>query len=185
VFQSATMNGAMTLHEPKGTPIEFGVVRSGLLADMVIVDQNPLENLKVLDVAARVEYLNSLGYDVDTARVGVWGLSYGGFLTLQALTVTPQLFACGIDVAGVDDWRDWYRDTGGSAWIKGRMGSPTENEELYLSPHGAHRARRSNRPTAVGVARHRGCQRTLHRVSAPGRRPTQAREGRRVHDVSG
>ncbi len=48
VFQSATMNGALTLHEPKGRPIEFGVVRPGLLADLVVVDQNPLENLKVL-----------------------------------------------------------------------------------------------------------------------------------------
>jgi imidazolonepropionase-like amidohydrolase len=48
VLQSATMNGALTLHEPKGQPIEFGVVREGLLADMAIVDQNPLENLKVL-----------------------------------------------------------------------------------------------------------------------------------------
>ena len=48
VIQAATMNGALTLHEPLGTPIEFGVVRPGLLADMVIVDENPLENLKVL-----------------------------------------------------------------------------------------------------------------------------------------
>ncbi|HEY5615431.1 MAG TPA: amidohydrolase family protein [Bacteroidota bacterium] len=48
VIQSATMNGAKTLHEPSGKSIEFGVVREGLLADMVIVDQNPLENLKVL-----------------------------------------------------------------------------------------------------------------------------------------
>lgn len=48
VIQAATMNGAMTLHEPKGKSIEFGVVREGLLADMVIVDQNPIENLKVL-----------------------------------------------------------------------------------------------------------------------------------------
>jgi imidazolonepropionase-like amidohydrolase len=48
VFQAATMNPALTLHEPKGKPIEFGVVRVGLLADLVIVDQNPLENLKVL-----------------------------------------------------------------------------------------------------------------------------------------
>ena len=48
VVQSATMNGALTLHEPKGRPIEFGVVRPGMLADMVIVDQNPLENFKVL-----------------------------------------------------------------------------------------------------------------------------------------
>jgi len=38
----------MTLHEPKGKPIDFGIIRPGLLADMVIVDQNPVENLKVL-----------------------------------------------------------------------------------------------------------------------------------------
>jgi len=48
VIQAATMNGALTLHEPTGKPIEFGVVRAGLLADLVIVDQNPIENLKVL-----------------------------------------------------------------------------------------------------------------------------------------
>ena len=48
VIQAATLNGALTLHEPKNMPLEFGVVREGLLADIVIVDQNPLENLKVL-----------------------------------------------------------------------------------------------------------------------------------------
>lgn len=46
VIQAATMNGAMTVH--RGKPIEYGVVREGLFADLVIVDQNPLENLKVL-----------------------------------------------------------------------------------------------------------------------------------------
>ncbi len=49
VVMAATMNGALTLHEPKGIPIEFGVVRNGLLADMLIVDANPLENFKVLN----------------------------------------------------------------------------------------------------------------------------------------
>ncbi len=48
VIQAATMNGAMTLHEPKREPIEFGVVRPGLLADMVLVEENPLKNFKVL-----------------------------------------------------------------------------------------------------------------------------------------
>ena len=48
VIQSATMNGAMTLHEPTRQPIEFGVVRTGLLADMVLIDENPLKNFKVL-----------------------------------------------------------------------------------------------------------------------------------------
>jgi hypothetical protein len=60
VIQSATMNGAATLTEPlkrqmlfvngeqkKEVP-QFGLVREGMLADMVIVDQNPLQNFKVL-----------------------------------------------------------------------------------------------------------------------------------------
>lgn len=48
VIRSATLYGAQALHEPKGKPLEFGIIRPGLLADLVIVDQNPLENLKVL-----------------------------------------------------------------------------------------------------------------------------------------
>jgi imidazolonepropionase-like amidohydrolase len=46
--RSATLNGAETLHEPKGIPVEFGVIRPGRLADLVLVDENPLENFKVL-----------------------------------------------------------------------------------------------------------------------------------------
>ena len=39
------------------------------------------------DVASGADYLKTLDY-VDPDRIGVWGLSYGGFLTLQALTPT-------------------------------------------------------------------------------------------------
>jgi len=48
VFQAATMNGAATLSEWRKQPVEFGVVKAGKLADLVLVDQNPLHNLKVL-----------------------------------------------------------------------------------------------------------------------------------------
>jgi N-acyl-D-aspartate/D-glutamate deacylase len=48
VIQTATYNPAMTLAEAAGKPIDRGVIRAGLLADMMIVDQNPLKNLKVL-----------------------------------------------------------------------------------------------------------------------------------------
>jgi len=48
VIQSATMNGALTLNDPMHKAPEFGIVREGMLADMVIVDQNPLQNFKVL-----------------------------------------------------------------------------------------------------------------------------------------
>ncbi len=73
VFRSATLYGAEALHEPKGKPLEFGIVRPGLLADMVIVDQNPVENLKVLygtgavklnDDTGRVERVGGVKYTI-------------------------------------------------------------------------------------------------------------------------
>ena len=48
VIRGATMHAAETLFKPTGRPIEFGVVRAGLLADLVIVAENPVQNLKVL-----------------------------------------------------------------------------------------------------------------------------------------
>ncbi|REK08594.1 MAG: amidohydrolase [Acidobacteria bacterium] len=48
VIRAATMHGAMEIAEPKGTPIEYGIVREGMLADLMVVDENPIHNLKVL-----------------------------------------------------------------------------------------------------------------------------------------
>lgn len=42
--------------------------------------------------------------DVDTARIAVWGGSYGGFLTAMSLARAPELFATGVDLHGVHDW---------------------------------------------------------------------------------
>ncbi|HET7697330.1 MAG TPA: amidohydrolase family protein [Vicinamibacterales bacterium] len=73
VIQSATMNGALTLHEPQAKPLEFGVVRAGMLADMVIVDQNPLQNFKVLygtgavrlnDRTGKAEHVGGVKYTI-------------------------------------------------------------------------------------------------------------------------
>ncbi|HTD61253.1 MAG TPA: prolyl oligopeptidase family serine peptidase, partial [Gemmatimonadaceae bacterium] len=43
--------------------------------------------------------------DVDPAHIGVWGGSYGGLMTAQALSRYSDLFAAGVDYAGVHDWR--------------------------------------------------------------------------------
>jgi imidazolonepropionase-like amidohydrolase len=61
VIQAATMNGALTLHEPKGKSIEFGVVREGLLADLVVVSHNPLQNFKVLYATGAVKLNDQTG----------------------------------------------------------------------------------------------------------------------------
>ena len=48
VIRAATLHGAETLSKPKGVQPEFGLIRPGLLADLVIVPENPLHNLKTL-----------------------------------------------------------------------------------------------------------------------------------------
>lgn len=48
VIQSATINGATTLMEPKGLAPDFGLIRVGMRADMVIAPENPLANFKTL-----------------------------------------------------------------------------------------------------------------------------------------
>jgi len=48
VIRGATLHGAQTLVEPRGEMPDFGVVREGMLADLIVSPENPLENLKVL-----------------------------------------------------------------------------------------------------------------------------------------
>ena len=42
--------------------------------------------------------------DVDAARIGLWGGSYGGYLTAMGLAKASDLFAAGVDFHGVHDW---------------------------------------------------------------------------------
>jgi imidazolonepropionase-like amidohydrolase len=48
VIRAATMHGAEALAAPTGKRPEYGTVRAGMLADLVLVDENPIANLKVL-----------------------------------------------------------------------------------------------------------------------------------------
>ena len=77
------------------------------------------------DVASGADYLKTLSY-VDPDRIGVFGLSYGGFLTLQAMTVDPTLWRAGIDVAGVVDWATY-----GAGYTTPRLGTPVQNPDIY------------------------------------------------------
>ncbi|MBP9825407.1 MAG: amidohydrolase family protein, partial [Thermoanaerobaculia bacterium] len=61
VLRAATMHAAEALFEPKGKPIEFGVVRAGLLADLVIVPEDPIANLKVLSGTGAVRLNDQTG----------------------------------------------------------------------------------------------------------------------------
>jgi len=56
-----------------------------------------------IDVKAGAEYLAQLG-QVDAKRIGIYGGSYGGFLTALALARDSKLFAAGVDIHGVHNW---------------------------------------------------------------------------------
>jgi dipeptidyl aminopeptidase/acylaminoacyl peptidase len=55
------------------------------------------------DVVAAGKYLQSRN-DVDAKRIGLWGGSYGGYLTALGLGRNSDLFAAGVDLHGVHDW---------------------------------------------------------------------------------
>jgi dipeptidyl aminopeptidase/acylaminoacyl peptidase len=58
---------------------------------------------EVYDVLGAGLYLRNRP-DVDPAKIGLWGGSYGGFLTAQGLAQASELFAAGVDIHGVHDW---------------------------------------------------------------------------------
>jgi dipeptidyl aminopeptidase/acylaminoacyl peptidase len=55
------------------------------------------------DVVAGAKYLQALPY-VDAHRIGLWGGSYGGYLTAMGLARNSDIFKAGVDYAGVHDW---------------------------------------------------------------------------------
>jgi len=84
------------------------------------------------DVAAGVAYLRGLP-SIDQARIGVIGFSFGGLITLYAITHRPELFAAAVDVFGPTDLATWYKDAPSSrgALLFGLGGTPEQKPEEY------------------------------------------------------
>ena len=84
-----------------------------------------LGHYELEDQLAGVAYLKSLPY-VDPARIGITGWSYGGFMTLYALTHAPEVFKCGAAGGPVTAWK--FYD---SIYTERYMRTPEENPEGY------------------------------------------------------
>jgi dipeptidyl-peptidase 4 len=81
--------------------------------------------IELEDQLAGVDYLKSLPY-VDSSRIGIWGWSYGGYMTLYSMTHAPGVFKAGVSVAPVSDWHLY--DT---IYTERYMGRPQDNAEGY------------------------------------------------------
>jgi dipeptidyl-peptidase 4 len=97
---------------------------SGKGAESVYPVYKNLGPLELRDLEDGVAHLKSLPY-VDGSRVGMWGWSYGGFMTAYALTHS-DLFKVGIVGAPVTDWRLY--DT---IYTERYMATPQNNPEGY------------------------------------------------------
>jgi dipeptidyl-peptidase-4 len=84
-----------------------------------------LLDLEVRDQTAAARWLAAQPW-VDPARIGIWGWSYGGTLSLMCVLRAPDVFAAAVAVAPVTDWRDY--DT---AYTERYLGLPADNPQAY------------------------------------------------------
>ncbi len=77
------------------------------------------------DQAAAARAVGRLPF-VDSTRIGIWGWSYGGFMTLNTLTQAPDVYRMGIAVAPVTHWK--YYDT---IYTERYNGLPQDNAAGY------------------------------------------------------
>ena len=86
-----------------------------------------LGRVELEDQLRGVEHLKSQPF-VDPARIGITGGSYGGYMTLYALTNAPDVFRAGVAVSSVTDWKLYD-----SIYTERYMGTPEGNPKGYES----------------------------------------------------
>jgi len=84
-----------------------------------------LGQVEMRDQMQGVNFLRTLQY-VDTARIGVHGWSFGGFMTISLMTNYPDVFKVGVAGGPVIDWK-WYEVMYGERY----MDTPQTNPEGY------------------------------------------------------
>ena len=94
-------------------------------ADFKKVTQNELGKYEVEDQIAAAKQLGTLPY-IDASRIGIWGWSYGGFMSSNCLFKGHDVFNMAIAVAPVSSWR--FYDT---IYTERYMTTPQENASGY------------------------------------------------------
>ncbi len=84
------------------------------------------------DIVASAEYLKSLDY-VDSERIGIFGGSYGGYMTFWATVKVPEMWKVGAAGVGITDWMKLYESSMPHFryYQHTLFGKPDENEILY------------------------------------------------------
>jgi dipeptidyl aminopeptidase/acylaminoacyl peptidase len=123
---------------------------SGFGKTFANLDNGALRANSVKDVKAAVEHLGHQGI-TDLKRVGVFGFSYGGYLTMAAVTEFPDLFAAAVDLYGIVDFETFFKHT--EPWMaavsKIEYGDPDTQRDLLRKLSPIHRIDRVKVPVLV------------------------------------
>jgi dipeptidyl aminopeptidase/acylaminoacyl peptidase len=84
------------------------------------------------DIARGAAWLGDQTF-ADPARIGVYGVSYGGYLTLMSLALRADRFAAGVSVVGVVSWKTMVETTRGDLreYLLRELGDPAKDADLY------------------------------------------------------
>ncbi len=102
-------------------------------------NQGPRGATEYQDVVAAAKYLQGLA-EVDPTKIGLWGGSYGGYLTAMGLARNPEIFKAGVDLHGVHDWSfDGQDATNSWGLLKSeselaRKSSPVSDLSKWVAP---------------------------------------------------
>jgi dipeptidyl aminopeptidase/acylaminoacyl peptidase len=84
-------------------------------------------------VVAGARYLQALPF-VDPRRIGLWGGSYGGYLTALGLARNSDIFEAGVDYAGVHDWTEDMAGASSATKAIAYQASPVASIGTWTSP---------------------------------------------------
>ena len=84
------------------------------------------------DEIAGVDFLKATGF-IDPKRVGIWGGSYGGFMTLMAVGKTPDVWSAAVDEYGILNWLTMlqHEDPRLQEYEKSLLGDPEKDHAVY------------------------------------------------------
>jgi dipeptidyl aminopeptidase/acylaminoacyl peptidase len=84
------------------------------------------------DEIAGVDFLKATGF-IDAKKVGIWGGSYGGFMTLMAIGKNPDLWAAAVDEYGILNWYTMlaHEDARLQEYEKTLLGDPVKDKSVY------------------------------------------------------
>ena len=66
----------------------------------------------IKDLAFAAQWLKTSG-GADAKRIGIMGGSYGGYATLAAITLYPEIWAAAVDTVGIANWESFFKNTSG------------------------------------------------------------------------